>query len=388
MGARHLVLAAAMALAVGAVENPAAAQDDQRWRAHFTAGEEARQAGNHAKYADEMAAAADALPAGALNRPSVQYQAARASALAARTSDAVTWLARAWEERIEPLMISFAEHDPAFASMKDDPGFLEVMGRAETMELGVRHLGGSVHLITGAGANVVAHVSGEGAFLVDTGYRPAIWALRGVLAELGNDDVSHLLVTHAHEDHMGSAAELGGDAVVFAHPGTASAMAQPYNFMQGVDLPPKGPGASPDVLISRDTTLVIGGEVVRMMPTVAHTAGDVSVYFTESKVAHLGDAFLTGNEMMFPGQLDPDGFLDALEAFVDDMDPATVVVPGHADVADVETVRAQIATTRACMAFVRAALEDGKGIEQTAIEGMERFPPQWIAFFYGLFSRG
>lgn len=388
MGARHLVLATAVALTLSAASAPVAAQDDQQWREHLVAGEAARQSGEFATYADEMAAAAAALPAGALNRPIVQYQAARAAALAGRNGDAVRWLSVAWDEGIESLMISFAEHDPAFDALSDDPGFVEVMGRAEKMELSVRHLGGAVHLISGAGANIVAHVSAEGAFLVDTGYRPAIWAVRAALAGLGNEDVSHLLVTHPHEDHMGAAAEIGSEAVVFAHPGTAAAMAQPYNFLEGVDLPPKGPGASPDVLISRDTTLVVGGEEVRMMPTVAHTTGDVSVYFTESKVAHLGDTFLAGNPMMFPGQVDPDGFLDALDAFLDDMDPETVIVPGHEGVADLSAVRGQIATTRACMAFVRAALEDGKGIEQTAREGMERFPPQWIAFFYGLFSRG
>jgi hypothetical protein len=31
-------------------------------------------------------------------------------------------------------------------------------------------------------------------------------------------------------------------------------------------------------------------------------------------------------------------------------------------------------------------MEDGLSIEQTAEQGADRFPPQWVAFFYGLFA--
>ena len=66
------------------------------------------------------------------------------------------------------------------------------------------------------------------------------------------------------------------------------------------------------------------------------------------------------------------------------MDPETVVVGGHEDVADLAAVRAQIEVTRACMAYVRVSLDDGLTIEQTAEQGVDRFPAQWVAFFYQL----
>lgn len=387
MGVRHLVGGAILCAVIGGSSAPVGAQDADRWRVHFAAGEEARQAADHERYAEEMAAAADALPVGRLNRPFVQYHAARAAALLGREADAVRWLTLAWEEDIEALMISFAPHDPAFEGIVESESFVELMGRASRMELGVRHLGGRVHLITGTGSNIVAHVASDGVFLVDTGYGPALPALRAAVSSLSAASVTGLVVTHPHEDHMGSAEALGADARVYAHPGTAAAMKEPYAFMDGVEVPPKGEAALPDVAVERDTTIVVGGEAVRIFPTVAHTAGDLSVYFTESNVAHLGDAYLAGNPMMFPGQDDPEAFLDAFDGFLDEMNDLTVVVGGHEDVADVAAVRAQIDVSRACIAFVKGELEGGATLQEAARRGADRFPPQWVAFFYGVYTQ-
>lgn len=126
-------------------------------------------------------------------------------------------------------------------------------------------------------------------------------------------------------------------------------MREPYIFMEGVEMPPKPTRAMPDVEVARDTTIVFNGEPIRLLPTVAHTPGDLSVYFTESHVAHLGDTYLAANPMMYPDPEDPDGFLDRLEAFIDSMDPATIVVGGHEEPADLDAVgRKSPRRARAC----------------------------------------
>ena len=363
------------------------AQDADAWRARFGAGEQARQAGDTERYATEMAAAAEAMPAGLLNRPFVQYHAARAAALVGRPDQAVAWLRTAWEEDIESLMISFAPYDSAFESIAGSEAFAGVMGLAADMTLAVRPLAGRVWLIQGAGSNVVAHIGDDGVLLVDTGYLPALPSLRAALGALAEPTVTSLVITHPHEDHMGATPELGREATVYAHPGTTAAMREPYVFMEGVEMPPKPTRAIPDVEVARDTTIVFNGEPIRLLPTVAHTPGDLSVYFTESRVAHLGDTYLAANPMMYPDPEDPDGFLDRLEAFIDSMDPTTIVVGGHEEPADLDAVRAQIAETRACMALVRDAIDDGLSIEAATERGAGRFPPQWVGFFYRRFTQ-
>ena len=382
MKARHVVLVGLLFL-----PSMVSGQDPGDWRAHFAAGEEARRTGDLSTYAGEMAEAATSMPAGHLNRPFVQYHAARAAALAGRGPEAVRWLRTAWEEDIEALMISFAPFDPAFSELTASESFQEVMGLPADMELTVTAVGAGVHLIQGAGANVVAQVGPDGVFLVDTGYGPALPALRGALESLGGERVDVLLVTHPHEDHMGSTAELGSEARVLAHPGTAAAMSEPYLFMEGVSLPPKPSSAHPDQTIANDTTFTFNGESVRVVQTAAHTAGDLSVYFSDARVALLGDTYLAGNPMMYPGTDDPEGFLDGLEAFLATMHPETVVIGGHEEPADLAAVRHQIAESRACMELTRAAIAEGLSLEAAAERAVDRFPPQWVAFFYGVLSQ-
>lgn len=383
MRARHVVWMGLLIL-----PSVVSAQAGDDWRARFAAGEEARRNGEGAAYAAEMAAAAGAMPQGHLNRPFVQYHAARAAAMLGQDAEAVRWLRTAWDEGIESLMISFAGYDEAFVSLADSQSFREVMSLAAGMQLATRELGGGVYLVQGAGANVVVLVGGDGVFMIDTGYAAALPALRTAIESVGGDGVDLLLVTHPHEDHMGSTPELGAAARVLAHPGTATAMAEPYAFMEGVSLPPKPAHALPDVRISRDTTFTFNGESVRITPTVAHTEGDLSVYLTEARVALLGDSYLAGNPMMYPGTEDPIGFLDRYEAFLDDMHPETVVIAGHEEPTDLAAVRHQIAESRACLEVVRQAIAEGLSIEQTAERLVDRFPPQWVAFFYGVVSQG
>ena len=149
--ARYMVVAALLTFVA-----PVAAQDANAWRAPFAAGQQARADGDHAAYAREMAEVVRIMLAGHLNRPFARYHAARGAALLADTTAAVAFLRQAWDEGIEALMISFAEFDSAFDAISDSREFRHVMGLAAEMELSVQSLGGSVHLIRGAGSNVIA----------------------------------------------------------------------------------------------------------------------------------------------------------------------------------------------------------------------------------------
>lgn len=353
------------------------------WRVPFARGDSARAAGDNEAYARNMADALAAMPAGLGNRPFTEYHAARAYALLGRRRDAVRYLDMIWNEGVESLMVSFVPFDSAFASLRDDPGYRDVMARPASMDLPVVPLRGSVSLLDGAGSKVVVSVGSDGALLVDTGYGPALPALRRALAGLGVSTVKVLILTHPHEDHDGSAAELGREATVYGHPRTAAAMDEPYEFMEGVTLPPKPASAHPDVTVAGDTTIRFNGEGVRMVPMAAHTDADIGVYFTRSRVLHMGDAYLGGNPMMFPGTQDPDGFLDRMDAFLDQLPAETIVVGGHDQPTNLDAVRMQIAESRQCMAFVRRALAEGLDRDATVKGAEGRFPAPWVRFFYG-----
>lgn len=375
-------------LVAAGVSGVGAAAQAPDWRPSFAAGEEARAAGDHGAYGRHMAEAVSLMPPGFINRPFAQYHAARGHALAGDGDGAVRFLTMAWDEGIESLMITFADHDPAFAGLRGEQAYRDLMARVAAMTLEVVHLGGNVHLIRGAGSNLVASVGADGVFLVDTGYGAALPALRAALAGLGAGGVDALVITHPHEDHWGGAAALAAEARVYAHPGTVAAMAEPYTFMEGVVLP-RRPESLRDAVVALDEgTVFFNGETVRLVPVAAHTGGDVAVVFPESRVAHLGDAYLAGNPMMFPGAADPEGFLDRFDALLDALPEGTVVVAGHDGPVGVDAVRAQIAESRACMALVREALAQGLDRDQTVARAEGRFAAPWVRFFYGALSDG
>lgn len=376
-----LVLAACVA-------GPAAAQEGGTadWRALFQEADQARRDGAYPAYARVMAEAVAAMPEGHLNRPFAQYHAARAHALMGDADAAVDFLRQAWEEDIEALMISFARHDTAFDSIRHDPGFREAMAWPQTMELEVTHLSGGSYLIRGAGSSVVASVGPDGVLLVDTGYAPAAEALRRALSALGGRPITRVVLTHPHEDHWGGAEIFGPEAEIWAHPGTAAAMEEPYTFMEGVTLPPRRPEARPEVEVAADTAFRFNGQQVRVFPVPAHTGADLAVWFEGDGVLHLGDAYLGGNPMMFPGAEDPDGFLAGLEARLRSLPAGTVVVGGHDPPTGVRAVLDQIDETRACMALVRRALAEGDTLEEAVEQAEGRFAAPWVAFFYRALS--
>jgi hypothetical protein len=77
----------------------------------------------------------------------------------------------------------------------------------------------------------------------------------------------------------------------------------------------------------------------------------------------MGDAWLAGNPLVFPGSKDPEHFLDRVDGFLATLPPGVVVVGGHDEPTDVPTVRARIARTRDCIDLVRGAVADGATLE-------------------------
>lgn len=383
--ARSIVVGLITAVLCG---TPVAAQDDQAWREPYAAGMAALEAGDTAQYAAEMARTVALLPPTRLNRPFVQYHAARAYALLGDAERCAHFLAMAWDEGIESLMISFARYDAAFDGVRKEPGFVEVMGRPDEMTLGVTHLAGNVYLLDGAGSTVVAFTGPDGVVLADTGYGPALGAVRRAAASLNSGEISALILTHPHEDHVGAAGVLAETVPVYAHPRTFAALTEPYAFIEGVASPPKfeaGFEPAEAVVIDSDTTMRINGERVRFIPLEAHTDADIVIYFEDSGVVDFGDVFISSEPVMYPGR-DPEGYLARVDALLADLPESTVVVGGHDEPLGLDAVRHQIAETRVLMSIVRDARADGATLDETVERAEGRFIAPWVSFFYRVFA--
>lgn len=121
-------------------------------------------------------------------------------------------------------------------------------------------------------------VRGGEAAVVDTGVEGSETAIADGLAAvgLGWDSVAHVILTHRHPDHAGSA-----DAVL-----TAAAMATGY----------AGAADIPGITTSRPLSPVADGDRVfdlRIVATPGHTAGHIAVLDEPGRLLVAGDALVT-----------------------------------------------------------------------------------------------
>ncbi len=184
--------------------------------------------------------------------------------------------------------------------------------------------------------------TGDGVVAVDAG--TAEYRVRAALADAGIDagDVSHVLLTHAHFDHVGGIGAFASPATqVIAQAGfTAELRRQrthvfPFRYFTG-----NGAGFGSDAAhsaidaitvdqpVASVTTLSVGGTEFVLYPTTGGETSDaLMVYLPASGVLFTGDVMMPYLGAPFFAEGSPDGLLDALRLIVQ-LNPR-VLVHGH-----------------------------------------------------------
>ncbi len=175
-----------------------------------------------------------------------------------------------------------------------------------------------VHLVDGTNANVYIVVNANDLMIVDTGMPGQLNKILDYIKVLGKDpsNVSKIVLTHCHVDHMGNVFELKKvtNAKVYVHEKDA-----PYVSGKEKVPSPKGlAGAAfkvaspffkvkylePDVLLKEND--IIDGFVVIHNP--GHTPGSISLYSKDKNLIFVGDElrFIDGKLEGPPEQFTPD----------------------------------------------------------------------------------
>jgi glyoxylase-like metal-dependent hydrolase (beta-lactamase superfamily II) len=154
-------------------------------------------------------------------------------------------------------------------------------------------------------------IQGEsGAILVDSGYPGFEDKILGKMAEAGvkSSDLKLILLTHGHDDHMGSAAALrnktgakiavhkndveklktGSNGLMIPIRPVASAM---LSFLIKNFVKPKVEGFEPDIVIEDEFSLKEYGIAAKVIHTPGHTPGSVSVLFENGDII-VGDLMM------------------------------------------------------------------------------------------------
>ena len=247
---------------------------------------------------------------------------------------------------------------------------------------------GRVVVIDGGGSNVLAVPTSDGVVLVDGGVPNSF---ETIVASLGaNAKVHTLFNTHHHLDQTGNNERFSPGATIIAHKRTLEWMSADHWRQADERFEKARPkGARPTETFLTTGSLKAGGEQIDYgYLRLAHTNGDIYVYFRDANVLAVGDVasplrdpvldYVTG--AWIGGRVDA---MDILLALANDQ---TRIVPAYGPVMS----KAELKAERDVMEEVRSRLFDqvreGAGpkdmLERGALKGLARTWKDPYKFLY------
>ena len=256
------------------------------------------------------------------------------------------------------------------------------------------HVQGKVHMIVGAGGNVVVQAGDEGVLVIDTGLEARGDELLAAIRRISDKPIRLVINTHVHADHSGAnqaiarvGESLGGNAPgnsglalatarVLAHEQVMARMSAPSG-----QTPPRPFGAWPtETFFSDEKEIFFNDEAIQLIYQPGHTDGDVLVFFRRSDVVASGDLFLTTTYPVIDvergGSIQ--GMINGLNRLLDITIPkdkaegGTFVVPGHGRLSD----EADVVEYRDMLTIVRDRIQDlvakGKSLADVKAAGVTR----------------
>jgi glyoxylase-like metal-dependent hydrolase (beta-lactamase superfamily II) len=192
----------------------------------------------------------------------------------------------------------------------------------------------NVIFLGGAGGNIAVLTAKQGKLVVDSGYSSCQPQLTAALAAINADPIRVLINTHWHFDHTdGNDWMHSAGATIWAHENTRYRMASTQHIAAfDATIPPAPTGALPTILFNGYRTL---SDTVNTLKLTyyepAHTDTDISVYFTEADILHVGDTWFNG---FYPfidystgGSIN--GMIRATEQNLATAAANTIIIPGH-----------------------------------------------------------
>jgi cyclase len=204
-------------------------------------------------------------------------------------------------------------------------------------EIKILPVQGNVHLIAGAGANIVMQVGDDGVLLVDSGAKASAEKVLAAIRQFTDKPIRFIVNTHFDDDHIGGNELLG-------KPGAPAVMVMANEGVLRAASAAKVPVAAwpTDTYSGASKDMFANGEAIQLFHQTAHTRGDSLVFFRRSDVVVAGDIFdITRYPVVDAAQGGAfSGILDALNRIIeiaipkDWQDGGTLVIPAQGRIAD------------------------------------------------------
>jgi glyoxylase-like metal-dependent hydrolase (beta-lactamase superfamily II) len=268
--------------------------------------------------------------------------------------------------------------------MAAEDGIVEGIKKAAgTNKITVQALRGNISAVLGSGGNIAVLPGPDGKLLIDAGIGVSRPGITEALASISSDPIKHLVNTHWHFDHTDGNDWLhDAGATIIAHENTRKRLSVRHRVEGWRFTFPAAPkGALPTVLFKQKLNLDLNGQTIVLdYYEPAHTDSDISVYFAEADVMHVGDTWWNG---VYPfidyssgGNID--GSIAAVESNLARVTDNTIIIPGHGPVG----TKAEMSAFRDMLVAIRekvsALKESGKSLERTiAAKPTAEFDEKW-----------
>ena len=234
-------------------------------------------------------------------------------------------------------------------------------------------------MLEGAGGNIGVMVGDDGVLIIDDQFLPLADRIKAAIAKIGEGRTEWLLNTHFHGDHTGGNPAFHAEARIVAHDNVRKRLAEGSTVM-GRETAPAAAEMLPVLTFNDQLTLYFNGEALIVMHFPhAHTDGDSAIWFSSSKVAHLGDMFFSGT---FPFvDIDSGGSIDGLIAGIEKvlamLPEDAKIIPGHGPLSGKPELAAYLTMLRETSAIVREAKAAGKTLEEVQEAGFGEKYEAW-----------
>lgn len=219
---------------------------------------------------------------------------------------------------------------------------------------------GSIYEVKGGrGANCGFYIGKKGVLVIDAKMtKESAQEMIAAIRKMTDLPLKHMIITHSDGDHVNGLVGFSRGINIIAHHHARQDMDEAFKAPEQRIFLPEQTFARKLILYLEDKKI----ELHHFGP--AHTNGDVVVYFSEDKVAFLGDLYFRGRDPLIHRHKNGNSFglVKTLKAVLE-LD-ADTFVHGHGDIASREDLQVFIDSLEKKQNKIKAMIDKGRTLDQ------------------------
>lgn len=253
----------------------------------------------------------------------------------------------------------------------------------------------NIYMLEGRGGNIGVSTGEDGVLIIDDQYANMSDAIKDALKKLGDGKLEYVLNTHHHGDHTGGNVTFGAEATIVAHENVYKRLATDRTLKDA-----RLRKGLPTFTFADSLSMHFNGEEIKMIhfPT-GHTDTDSVIFFTDSKVVHMGDHFFSG---YFPfidlsAGGDVESYMNNVRTVLSMLKGDEKIIPGHGPLSTPEDLKNFLGMLEDTTGIIRKGIDAGKSLDDLVEAGLPQKydkagagfvnTKRWISIIYTSLSR-